>query len=547
MACGALAIAVLAIVCVEGALAMLGIGAPPPGFESGLEYQRVFLPTFEPTTRPNGEPALATVDPRLPYQWLEAEKPADTLRVFCFGGSATAGLGFSPNVTFPRYLDKMLAEAAPDKRVEVYNLGMVALPASGVRWLVRDVCANLEPDLLVVYSGNNEFLEPHSRAYFRATASFGRMLKWRLAQTHMWGLLRGKGAGDRPTITSRDIAANDKRVDHKSMLAKVQMSVAEETAVLEAYEARLEEMAAVAEEAGVPLLLCTVATNVEWWAMDDPDLKWLKVEAGGRPETALALTEDHLDAELPLEAVFASGLAGIERDTLPEPSHEAHLWAYRRAQVLDQLGESAAATRAFAEALELDPHRRRATAAHAVRVRRVAAGTGAELYDTVADLEARFQHGRVGFDAFYDYVHFTPEGAMAVAAGVLGRIEALGLLPGVELADYDAEAFIARERRRIEGLEDDSVAVSNWMGLGFDKRRLHDRDLWKYDRARDEVDRHIHDHPHDWRGWAHRGNARFFEPGGREEARHDYERALELEEVPEVRSNLEKLMSTQRP
>ena len=38
-----------------------------------------------------------TVDSRLPYQSILRDKAPGSLRVFTFGGSATAGLGYSPN------------------------------------------------------------------------------------------------------------------------------------------------------------------------------------------------------------------------------------------------------------------------------------------------------------------------------------------------------------------------------------------------------------------------------------------------------------------
>ncbi len=66
-------------------------------------------------------------DVRLPYQTIRQDKPENALRIFTFGGSATAGLGYSPNVTFARHLERLLEMAQPDRVVEVVNLGIVAL------------------------------------------------------------------------------------------------------------------------------------------------------------------------------------------------------------------------------------------------------------------------------------------------------------------------------------------------------------------------------------------------------------------------------------
>ena len=51
-------------------------------------------------------------------------------------------------------------------------LGIVALSSRQVKLLVEDVCARVAPDVVVVYSGNNEFLELHAEKYARVHAGF---------------------------------------------------------------------------------------------------------------------------------------------------------------------------------------------------------------------------------------------------------------------------------------------------------------------------------------------------------------------------------------
>lgn len=538
---GAVAVSALALVALELGLRASGLGAPPPGFESRLKYQRVYLPTFEPGSLADGRAVLHSVDPRLPFQWIAAEKPANTVRVFCFGGSATAGLGFSPRASYPSYLEGLLREAWPERRVEVINLGMVALPSRGVARLVEEACAQYEPDLLVVYSGNNEYLEEHSKAYFRATASWSAKFRKGLESTYLCGLLRGHGSDERPVISTRALAANDRRVNHREMLSKVHLTLEEDERILDAYEANLRSMASSAKAAEVPLLLCTVATNVEWWAMQDRGLDWLR-EAGpadssadvaamaqdlGLLEAALALTDKRL---------------GVIPPSNPRARHE---WNYRRAQVLDLLGQRDAATLAYRDALEFDPHRRRETWAHAERVRRVAAAEGVALFDAADVLAESSESGRIGFGGFYDYVHFTPEGAVGFAGSLFERVRALGLLDG--LPAYDPAEQVAAEKARLANLTEDDLDIARWTGVNFEPARFAERDLWKYDRARDALDARIQANPKDARALGHRGNAYFFEWNGFEAAKADYEACLALEELPAVRANLERLLGDRRP
>ncbi len=236
------------------------------------------------------------------------------------------------------------------------------------------------------------------------------------------------------------------------------------------------------------------------------------------------------------------------------------MWAFRLAQLLDQAGQTQTATDAYERALELDPHRRRATGAHAARVRRVAEATGCALYDARADLKALATDARVGFDQFYDYVHFSPQGAQQVAAGLLVRCAELGLLDaldprlGAGVRRFDFQAWMTAENQRIERVVadgQDELDIGTWIGVGLDAGRLGARDLWKYDRAQDDLDKAIESstgiETNRARALAHRGNARFFQVGGRERAADDYRAALELQDLPAVRANLDNLLTTHRP
>lgn len=107
-------------------------------------------------------------------------------------------------------------------------------------------------------------------------------------------------------------------------------------------------------------------------------------------------------------------------------------------------------------------------AGHAERVRRVAASTSAYLFDTGAVLQVGFPPGPAGMGAFFDQVHYSPAGALRVAAGVVARIGELGVAP--EVAGFDAEAFVARTLNRLDGLEGEPRAE----GRGA-RARLGDR------------------------------------------------------------------------
>ena len=109
-----------------------------------LEYQEVYPPALHLDQRPDGLVIRRPRDPRIHWTAVPARKEAGTLRVVCFGASAVAGLGYSPNVTFPRQLEDLLAEGYPGRNIEVLNLGVVATAAKQIRILVEDTLRYVE-------------------------------------------------------------------------------------------------------------------------------------------------------------------------------------------------------------------------------------------------------------------------------------------------------------------------------------------------------------------------------------------------------------------
>lgn len=135
----------------------------------------VDVPTFFETVEVDGRAYHQVSHPEA-YRGRRVRIPVDkapgTLRVFCLGGSASAGWPHPPEEIYSAYLERALREAYPDRRVEVFNVSAHAYAAYRVR-LIFDQVVDLEPDALVLYSGNNEFLE--KRSYLRRWPALERM------------------------------------------------------------------------------------------------------------------------------------------------------------------------------------------------------------------------------------------------------------------------------------------------------------------------------------------------------------------------------------
>lgn len=366
-----------ALVVVELALRLAGCGEPPD----------FFLPDSVPGMVRSNErfgwrfmpPALARAP--CPVRFA-ARKPAGTFRVFLLGSSAAQGFP-DPAYGPGRFFEVLLQSFLPTTRVEVINTAMTAVNSHGVR-VVASECARYEPDLFVVYCGNNEVVGPYGPGTVLSPTHAGpllfRMRIW-LTGTRLGQLVRRQV--ERPPVSDEwggmsmfaghHVAAADPRLE----------------GVYRRYRANLETVCAAGTSAGARVLLCTVPVNLA----DCPPL--LSMDRHGRPGTG---------ADTALACFLESQTARAE-------------------------GRADAARVEAQQACDLDGLRFRADSRINAIVRSVAAAQPADRV-TLVDADAALS--MTGPEAFYEHVHLTPRGSWQMAA-LLAR----PLFPDREPLAYD--------------------------------------------------------------------------------------------------------------
>ena len=101
---------------------------------------------------------------RFPYFYPDSfsrVKPKQTTRIFCLGGSTVQGRPYSIETSFTTWLRLTLESAQPERQWEVVNCGGISYASYRLRYVAREVL-DYEPDLIIVYTGHNEFLERRS-------------------------------------------------------------------------------------------------------------------------------------------------------------------------------------------------------------------------------------------------------------------------------------------------------------------------------------------------------------------------------------------------
>ena len=337
--------------------------------------------------------------------------------------------------------------------IEVVNLGIVALAARQVALLAEEVARDYSPDVLLVYSGNNEFLEIHARKYAERRASALERIGARVARTHLYRLI-ASAVSREPSIPveSRD-SRDSLRLTESALIRDIELEPEEVRAIHGGYADALERIATAAREADAALVLMTVASNWRWRGREDLPENWLDEWAApdGRPTRQRLL----------------GALATLRERLAAAPLGSAERWEllFRRAVAAEALGDFDASRADYRAAMNADPHRRRATDPMAEIVRETARRRQVALVDVIAGLGRRAPRGTVGFETFYDYVHFTPRGAALVADLVFRTLVESGIAPAPR--GFDPEAHLATRLRRIAELTRDPFDVDEWLGVGF--------------------------------------------------------------------------------
>lgn len=338
---------------------------------------------------------------------IDKNKPKDVYRIFVIGGSAARGTP-DPRFGFGRILGVMLEEAYPDRRFEVVNTAIVAIN-SHVVMRIAEECVDYDPDLFVIYMGNNEAVGPFGvgTKYNEQSPGRGMVALSLAAKSTRIGQLIGnlaENASDTSdqaewlgmeTFNKHRVSATDPRVQR----------------VYDHFQANLKDIVDTARGADIPTILCTVAVN----------LKNCAPLASGHSdnvnEAQLVEWQEHYNKGIALEEEGRWKEADeqyAKAESIDDHYAELH---FRRARCALALDDAKTALAYFETARDLDTLRFRSDS----KINGIIRDIGSSDFVTLLDAEKRFQslprfpHGIPGNELFYEHVHFRFEGNYELA------------------------------------------------------------------------------------------------------------------------------------
>ena len=237
----------LAPVLAEVALRLFGVGCPTSFVVRKGDYwfpnERFAVQFFGPrsTSRP--------VYFRVPVQ-----KPTNTVRIVVLGESAAMGTP-DPAFSFGRILEVMLEGNLGGRRIELVNAAMRGIDSHIVRKIASD-CGRLNPDVFIVYMGNNEVIGLHG-----PEPGCSRLSQWLpLMRAGDW--LKSTRLGQ---FLQRSEAGGQKSEQDMEFFRKHRLAPDDwrREAVREHFAADLRDICRAGRRAGAKVIVSTVPVNMK--------------------------------------------------------------------------------------------------------------------------------------------------------------------------------------------------------------------------------------------------------------------------------------------
>lgn len=418
----ALAIPLLLLALSEGGLRLAGYGGHPPLLvEMGTLRDRHFLATAPAAVQPFfGGGRGGSMDPQV----FTMPKPAGLVRIVIVGGSAAQGYPQPRPLKFSAFLEAMLRAVWPQRQVEVLNLGTTAVASFPVACIAAESLA-CQPDLVVVYSGNNEF---YGAGGVASTFRWGRSAR-------MMRLAHALGGTAIAQALRRPAPAQDEQEGENLMdVVFADAQIAPDDPRRQAAARNLaDNIASILQRCaarGIPVIVCTCPGNERDLAPIGEDPAPALAEAELRKFNDLLARGRARAAAAPAEA-----LADLDAAAALHADHAA--LQYARGECLQRLGRSPEAAAAFDRARDLDTMPWRAPSSSNDAIRAVAHDV--VLCDLERAFEAASPDGSIGWELMDDHVHPALAGQLLIARS-LGK--SMGELTGAVHVDQAAWAAL---------------------------------------------------------------------------------------------------------
>lgn len=355
-------------------------------------------------------------------QSFAAAKGPKVFRIFCLGGSTVQGRPYSVQTSFTSWLELNLRAARPDVEWEVVNCGGISYATYRLVPIMRELLAH-EPDLFLIYTGHNEFLEDRTyrhikkmpRALLRLHEVMLNLRSYSLAHQFLSRRRSHETAGGDSSKTLLPAEVRTK-LDFDKGLESYERDEVWRRGTIEHFRRNLQTMVRMSRGATVPIILMNPVSNLK-------DCPPFKSQFGpglseSRKQRVLQLWEQARK----LSWADAHGkLRLFERAAELDNRHAMLL--YLTGRCYEHMGRWQQAKKWFVLAKEQDICPLRILEPMHDVILNVAAQYGVPLVDVKTLIEQRTEDGIPGDEWLLDHVHPSIESHQLIADALYRTME----------------------------------------------------------------------------------------------------------------------------
>ncbi|RVU31865.1 SGNH/GDSL hydrolase family protein [Rheinheimera riviphila] len=426
----------LLLLLAEGLLRLVGFGMDLPLFVPHPAHPAYLTPRPDAVLRfvPTGvTPPNVTIEP----QYFLAEKPANGLRIFVQGESSAAGYPYGLGASLAGLLEGRLRRSWPEHQVEVINTAMSAVNSYSMLSYANDIIAQ-QPDAVLIYAGHNEYVGilGVGAAESGLDSSVFTRLSLALRPYRLYQAVEQLTTAIAPAGTEQTAAPQQKRT-LMARLAKSQFIALHSElyqAGLAQYQRNLTTLLGNYQQAGVPVFLATVASNIA----DQPPFQSPPLTTSQRQLLA-ELASSNPGADPKSNAIKLAAL----RDMIEEQQHG--LLAFELGQWLRSQQRFDEAKIYLELARDLDQLRFRAPSDINKIHRQLAVAFGATLVETEQALAQHSTGGLIGRELMLEHLHPNLPGYFVIADRFYQALAAQQQqLPKMTVQESTAQAWTLR-------------------------------------------------------------------------------------------------------
>ena len=386
------------------------------------------------------------------YQSFTRQKEPGVFRIFTLGGSTTYGRPYADRTSFSGWLRFLLeSDRQRERSYEVINAGGISYASYRVVLLLEELLG-YEPDLFVIYTGHNEFLEARTYGNFTDNeSSIISTVQNALRKLETYRLLDAvfrkvrSGSNDPAGTTYAPATMLEPEVNtllnRSAGLDLYHRDSTFSSGVFVHFDYNIRKIISLCEQAGVPVLFLEPVDNLRDFSPFKSE-EDSRLDAAGRQKLAGLIEEgrkllDRGDNSLAVDRFRRA----VATDSLYAEGHY-----YLGASLLAS-GDTAGAARCFLSARELDvcPLRARQPI-HDILRKHTAAKRRADLLDLPRLFGSNSPGGITGGETLIDHIHPFPQGHLWIAREILDWMREEGMVrQDYTLSDKEADDIYNRE------------------------------------------------------------------------------------------------------